>query len=444
MNGFDPIPQSGRLRRVLIVSPRFPPKNAPDHHRVRVSLPYYREHGWDPVVLCVSSESGDSLDDPALGQSLPRDARVVRIAAWSEAKCRRFGFGHLDYRCLVPLYRAAMALLKREKFDVVFFSTTSFPVFLLGPLLKRRFGCRLVYDFQDPWFHGETPAYTRATWPGKWWKLRLGQLLARHGEALSMAAADHVISVSQGYVSALRARYPRLRAPDFTVLPFGVAQADFDFMAANSIHQGIFRAEPGRVRWVYAGRVGPDMFSILKVLFGRLAALKTENPDFAQRLDILFVGTNYSPAERTFDVVAPLARRCGVGDIVTEHSGRIPYFETLSLYRESDGILLIGADTGDYTASKLFNCVLSRKPVLALFHAGSLVSRVAAAFPSVFLCSFETTPESPEFGAKLASGLTWLEQAKIDVSDIAKRIEPWSAAELTRAQCVIFDRLAAG
>lgn len=431
-------------RRVLLVSPRFPPKNAPDHHRIRMSLPYFRKFGWDAVVLCVSAETSDSLDDPALGLSLPSDARIVRIPAWSEAKCRRFGFGHLDYRCLVPLYRAAMTLLKREKFDVVFFSTTSFPVFLLGPLLKRRFGCKIVYDFQDPWFHGEVPAYTRFTWPGKWWKLRAGQVLARHGEAFSMAAADHVISVSEGYVSALRARYPRLRPSDVTVLPFGVAQADFDFMTDNNIHQEIFRAEPNRVRWVYAGRVGPDMFSILEVLFGRLLALKAERPDFVSRLDIQFVGTNYSPAERTFDVVAPIARRCGVADIVTEHSGRIPYFETLSLYCESDGILLIGADSGDYTASKLFNCVLSRKPVLALFHEASLVSRMAATFPSVFLCDFEYAPTSPEFRARLETGLKWLQEVKIDDSGISRQIEPWSAAEMTRVQCAIFDRLAAG
>ena len=36
------------MRRVLLVSPHFPPTNAPDHQRVRMSLPFYREHGWAP------------------------------------------------------------------------------------------------------------------------------------------------------------------------------------------------------------------------------------------------------------------------------------------------------------------------------------------------------------------------------------------------------------
>lgn len=431
------------LRRVLIVSPRFPPKNAPDHHRVRMSLPFYRKFGWDPTVLCISPETSDSLDDPALGDSLPRDARVVRIPAWSEQKCRRFGFGHLDYRCLVPLYDAATELLKRESYDVVFFSTTSFLAFLLGPILKRRFGCKVVYDFQDPWFHGETSLYTRHNWPGRWWKLRIGQMVARYGEAFAMKAADHVISVSDGYVSTLRARYAWMRDLDFTVLPFGVAQADFDFVSSNNVHHNIFRANPDRVRWVYAGRVGPDMFSILEVLFRQLAVLKAERPDFARRLDICFVGTNYSPAERTFDVVVPLAGKYGLAEMVVEHSERIPYFETLSLYCESDGILLIGADSGDYTASKLFNCVLARKPVLALFHAESLVSRLAPAFSNVFLCRFQVTPAEPAFGVTLSRGLKWLEEVEIDGSAVSTRIAPWSAEELTLEQCAIFDRLKA-
>ncbi len=34
------------MKRVLIISPHFPPINAPDCQRVRMSLPYYRRYGW--------------------------------------------------------------------------------------------------------------------------------------------------------------------------------------------------------------------------------------------------------------------------------------------------------------------------------------------------------------------------------------------------------------
>ncbi len=101
-----------QTRRVLIVSPRFPPVNAPDHHRVRASLPFYRRFGWAPTVLCVEPATiSDSVIDPCLAVSLPTELRLVRVSAWDETVCRRVGFGQLDYRCLWPLYRAGTALL---------------------------------------------------------------------------------------------------------------------------------------------------------------------------------------------------------------------------------------------------------------------------------------------------------------------------------------------
>src|SRR5262245_28838150 len=132
------MPSVTPMHKILIVSPRFPPKNSADLHRVRTSLPYYRRFGWDPTVLCLTPASCDGVEDPMLAESLPKDIKVVRAAAWSEEKCRRFGFGHLDYRCLIPLYRTGCELLGQDHYDVVFFSTTAFLTFLLGPIWKRR------------------------------------------------------------------------------------------------------------------------------------------------------------------------------------------------------------------------------------------------------------------------------------------------------------------
>lgn len=109
------------MRNLLIVSPRFPPKNTPDLHRVRTSLPYYRRFGWDPTILCLTPSSSDGVDDPMLEGSLPKDLDVVRAVAWCENTCRRFGFGHFDYRCVVPLYQIGTRILKQRSFDAIFF-----------------------------------------------------------------------------------------------------------------------------------------------------------------------------------------------------------------------------------------------------------------------------------------------------------------------------------
>ena len=69
------------VKTILIVSPHFPPINAPDHQRVRMALPFFKECGWEPVVLAVNPEHVEGVRDPLLAQTLPSDLRVV----WTEA-----------------------------------------------------------------------------------------------------------------------------------------------------------------------------------------------------------------------------------------------------------------------------------------------------------------------------------------------------------------------
>jgi len=339
------------------------------------------------------------------------------------------------------MFFAGYKLLKRQHYDVVFFSTTAFLTFVLGPLWKSWFGCKIVYDFQDPWFQGETSPYTRENVPGKWWKYRLGQIAARSFESFALGHADHVISVSPGYVKTLLERYPQISKKKYTVIPFGAEEQDFIFVRDRKIKHNIFQLSEGLTRWVSVGRAGPDMDSVLKVFFEQLAIFRKNDPAFASRLRVHFVGTNYSPSDRTSKVVMPLASQYGVQDIVEEHSERIPYFQALSLYTESDAVLLIGSTSADYTASKVFNCVLSKKPVLALFHEGSLVSKIVPQFSNFHLGQFKSDPSEHAYASVVLGGIKWLRDARCQNLEIDRELEPWSAKQLTRAQCLVFDRV---
>src|SRR5438034_2143935 len=371
------------MPKLLIVSPRFPPTNAADLHRVRVSLVHYRSFGWEPTILCVDPATADCVDDPELAQPLPEDLLVIRVRAWSEQKSRRFGFGQLGYRSLLPLYLAGSRLLRRDRHQVVFFSTTVFLCFALGPLWKWRYGCSLVYDFHDPWYSGR-PLYTRTTVPGSWWKHRLDQWFARHLEKFALRGADHIVSVSDGYVRTLSQRYRRLNPAKFTVLPFAGSADDYRFVETRKIGQKVFRRDGRLVHWVYAGAIAPEMAPVVSVLFEALSRLREREPAFMARLHLNFVGTDYASAGRAEKRVEQLAREHGVENAVEELPERRPYFEAISLYQACDGILLIGSVDSNYAPSKLFTCVLSRKPILALLHRRSLTSGIAARMPNVF------------------------------------------------------------
>src|SRR5689334_3002251 len=109
------------MGRVLIVTPHFPPVNAPDPHRVRMALPFFRDHGWEPVVLTVDPDFVEGVRDPFLEKTIPAGTRIIRTKAISVALTRFFGIRSLALRSMGALRQAGDALLRSEKFDLVFF-----------------------------------------------------------------------------------------------------------------------------------------------------------------------------------------------------------------------------------------------------------------------------------------------------------------------------------
>jgi hypothetical protein len=68
-------------RDVLIVSPNFPPINAPDHQRIRTSLPYLDQYGWRAAVLAVCPSFVEASTDAELLRTVPPGTNVY----WTKA-----------------------------------------------------------------------------------------------------------------------------------------------------------------------------------------------------------------------------------------------------------------------------------------------------------------------------------------------------------------------
>ncbi len=358
-------------RRVLIISPHFPPINAADHQRVRMSLPYFEEYGWQPTVLAVRPEDVEGTDDPLLAQTLPSGVKVVYTRALPVRWTRRVGLGSLALRALPGLWLAGNRLLAQEPFDAVYFSTTMFAVMALGPRWRRRFGVPYILDFQDPWLDDYYDQPGAPPPPGGRIKHAVDRWIARQLEPRAMGAVSQVITVSPAYTDTLRKRYPALEAGRFTVLPFGAPERDFQLLETLPVRQTVFDPADGRKHWVYVGRGGGDMAGALRLLFAAVATARARDPQTWETVRMHFVGTSYAPAGRAEKSVEPVARECGVLDLVEERTDRVPYFEALQLLRQSAAILVIGSNSPGYSASKLYPCMLAARPLLALLQEGS-------------------------------------------------------------------------
>jgi hypothetical protein len=363
-------------RRLLIISPHWPPINAPDMQRVRMSLPYYAANGWDPVVLAVCPDDVAATHEPELCATYPASIRIVHVRAWSLRWTRWIGMGSLGLRAWLPLLIAGTRLLRREKFDLVFFSTTQFITLTIGSHWRRRFGVPYVIDIQDPW---RTDYYERpgAPPPPGGMKYQFARLLALAFEQRSYRNASGFMSVSARYLSDLSQRYKWFAAKPQKTIFFGGTASDFALINSSDKNEAASNRMPGEIRFVYTGAAGPIMPHALNVLFAALRSYRERVPA-AERFRFHFLGTSYVAKGAGHHSVLPVAREYQVDDMVYSVPYRIGYFESLKSLIAADALLLLGSSDPAYSPSKLYPYYLSKKPMLSIVFQNSYLADILA------------------------------------------------------------------
>jgi len=374
----SPAENSPPRRKVLIVSPHFAPTNAPDMQRTRLALPYLRAHGWEPVVLAVAPECVEGgVTEPLLEETYPPDIRIVRVRGLPPGATRWAGIGSLWLRCGRALRAAGERLLRAERFDLVFLSTTQFHAFSLGPRWLARFGVPYVLDYQDPW-RNDYYERTGTRPPGGRLKFALSQWQARRLEPRALRHAAGVVAVSAAYGTGLARQYAWFDASSVVVLPFGAAARDLATARTRRPAQPVVALGDGDFHHVYTGRCGPDMSSSLSALFRAFKLYRAAQPEEAARVRFHFIGTDYAPRPLGREWAMPVARAEGVEAFVTEECYRVPYFDALSYLLNADAVLGVGSNDPTYSASKIYPYVLAARPMLLIFNQESPVLAIAA------------------------------------------------------------------
>ncbi|RYD69443.1 MAG: hypothetical protein EOP53_27140, partial [Sphingobacteriales bacterium] len=190
-----------------------------------MSLPYFREFGWEPEVVAVDAKYTDISTDNLLTESIPSDVPIHYVKALPKKWTSKVGLGSIAIRSL-PFYRKQVnKLLKEKKFDLVYFSTTQFPVCILGSYWKKQFGVPFVIDMQDPWLSDYYKDKPKAERPPKYW---IANKLNETLEPIAMKKVDGLIAVSSSYLKTLSARYENCRNIAQQTIPFGAFKNDFE------------------------------------------------------------------------------------------------------------------------------------------------------------------------------------------------------------------------
>ncbi|MES2650192.1 MAG: glycosyltransferase [Bacteroidota bacterium] len=426
------------MKKALIISPYFAPSNAADMQRIRMSLPYFSANNWEVELVTVDTKHSDFPIDPLLLKSIPSGIIIHKVGAFSKKWTSKFGLGSIALRSLYFYRKKVNTLLSKNRYDLIYFSTTQFPVCILGAYWKKKFGIPYVIDIQDMWHSDYYQNKPKAERPKKYWfSYRLNKYL----EPIAMKHADGIISVSKNYIDILKQRYPNLQSKPTEVITFGAFDVDFEIAEQYAAELDItYQTNSNRINLVYVGRGGHDMRESLQILFECFKEGLNNNTALFERIHFNFIGTSYAPAGTGVPTIKPIADEFGMGKYVTEITDRIGFFKSIRNLQKANGLLIIGSNDGNYTASKLFPYILTGNHILAILHTNSSAGSILKTCNAGELITLQ---ENIIDSAKIFKEFIDKINMNIPLNIKWEEFEPYTAAYLTKKQTNVFNQIIA-
>lgn len=419
-------------RRVAIVSGHFAPSNLVGAHRARLWSRYLPEFGWEPVVVTGDPSEYEEKPDPDLERLVAPGLEVVHAPTWSTRRLRLAG--DIGVRSFWGCYRALAGMARAGRLDFVMVTIPSNFLGPVGRLVHLKTGVPFGIDYQDPWVN---------VWPGvevpfsrAWASHNLAKLL----EPWAVKGASLITGMAPGYVAGMLDRNPDVaRNAVLAYMPMGSAPEDYQLVRTLGRRPFLFDPDDGRFHMIYAGALLPAGMAVLDAFLAGLSSLRQTKPESAKRLVVHFVGTGSSPDDPNGHRVLPRARAISVESMVVEHPHRIGYVDTLNHLVHSSAVLVLGSTEPHYTPSKVFQAILSQRPVFAMLHRDSTaVGMIRSAKAGDVLTL--TQSELPPPDAVAASLVRLVDRPSVEaVSADSGAFAAFSARESTRRLAEALD-----
>lgn len=315
-----------------------------------------------------------------LHKLLPEDLRIEKVKAFPITKPRLIG--DIGLRGYFQLRSRALQLLKSEQFEFIYIPIPSFYVALLGPYLKKKTGVNYGIDYIDPWVHdfpGSDRLFTR-----HWFSKKLASVL----EPIAVKHASLITGVSKEYYLPTIDRNPFLENKcKFAFMPYGAEVSDVDLVKQLYIKPYLFR-ENKKIKLVYAGAMLPKAVEPLEYIFKSIAL----NLVGFENVEFYFIGTGKTSNDPNGFNIKQLAEKYNLWNtVVFEFPKRISYVDVLVHLNNADGVFILGSTESHYTPSKVFQAILSKKPILAVLNQNSSAVNVIERISAGIVLTFNNT-----------------------------------------------------
>lgn len=378
------------LKKVLIISPHYPPSNLAAVHRSRLFAQHLPSFGWEPIILTIDEKYYEENLDWNLHQLIPNNQRIEKASAFSVQKPRLVG--DIGLRGFFQIRKKALSIIQAEKIEFLYIILPSFYTALIGRYLHKKTGVKYGIDYVDPWVHefpGSNKIFSR-----HWWSTQLAKWL----EPIAVKDASLITGVAEGYYQGVINRNPDLRNTcQFGAMPYGGESTDHEAVKRLNLQPYLFQKKEGVIQFVYAGAMLPKAYLPLEEIFKALKEYTTQ-PAYRQagvsptkqKIEFHFIGTGSRPNDSESYNIKSLAEKYDLWNtIVFEYPKRIPYLDVLTHLNIADGVFILGSTEPHYTPSKTYQAVLSQKPIMAILHTESSAVNILRATKAGLVLDFD-------------------------------------------------------
>lgn len=366
-------------KKVLIITYYWPPAGGPGVQRWLKFVKYLPEFNIEPIVYCPSNPSYPLLDDSLLKEASNYSARVIKqpinepykLAKLFSKQTKTISKGIISEEKKQGLAEKLMLFVRgnffipdarknwiqpsvsylsqfivKENIDTIITTGPPHSMHLIGLQLKKELNVKWIADFRDPW---TTIGYHK--------QLRLLKKAENKHKFLEktvLNTADKLIVTSW----ETKKEFQQITKQSITVITNGYDEEEVDNVTLDSqfsiAHIGSLLSERN-----------PE------ILWTVLSDLVKENSEFAKKLQLNFVGFI---SENVLESITNNKLSNYINNI-----GYISHKAAIEYQKKSQILLLVEIDSQDTKAiipGKLFEYMVSKRPILAIGPEGSDVARI--------------------------------------------------------------------
>ncbi|MEO8000436.1 MAG: hypothetical protein ABI644_01065 [Arenimonas sp.] len=357
---------------------------------------------------------------------------MVEVSIRSNFFFGLLGITAIGIRAKNALKQAGNKLLQNGDIDLVFISTTAFPLMSLGRFWQRRFAVPFVLDFQDPWasFPPSANAFARTG-------LRHGLMRFVHQflESRTVPYAAGLMAVSKNYIELLAEKYEAAKKIPHRVSPFPYSENDFKVAGRLGQANKLLERSADEIVCLYAGRIAPGMEESLRILFNAIAEGKRKQSEIFGRMRFVFIGTGGYSTSGNASVAGRLALEAGISTQVSEYPDRIAFLDAQKCMLDADVLLILGSEDSAYVPSKLYQSLSLDKPVIAAAPKQSTVTALLSGLNGVVFVDRDFTEHWAACMENVRAHESFL------VGDRAIRSKFSEASVSAKADCSFFDQV---